>query len=490
MWQWVVAGLMVIAAPTDQAPEPRVFRIELESQKAFLRSTAHEKIVSSSVGEGKTFMLCLDGYLKCSQIPGLHAALTRLERVSMTETTVATLRDEIADPELWHWGWRASESKLVFPNGSELAVFGWLDPGRMLSAKFGWCGVDQAEQLARTHFATMKTRMRQRIVFPAGVEPFPPQIAMVCNPGPPTHWINKRYSISTQGAGVRHVEVSPGVHQNFEVILSRPGSAVIYNGADYYAGLETLKGTVEYDRLVGGLWASAEGAVFPMWDGSHVVDRPEGWATWGGYPPPTWERYRGFDGGIRNPFACLTWAKSPEGVYYRYRERYMTGRVPEEHAADILADEKLELETLRANCPADQAQALRPYLAQLNIADSLYDPAWAEGAASLQRHGVWCRPGKNDINGGIAIVCALLNQRRLLWVRGALVEQDPTLKARELPTCSEEEMPGYVRRKPSEAVNAGDEQNELPVDRDNHGIKTLTYVFLTTVSLRDVGVFG
>lgn len=488
MWGRVVGAVGLVAAGavmTDaSAAAVREITLSIPAHVEFFDSNARETALSSSTGEGKTFVLCLDAYRRCWEVAGLHAALTRLERASMTETTLKTLKEKVADPAHVAQCWHEKESALAFPNGSRISVFGWLDEGRPLSAEYGYIGVDQAEQLSEKHLTAMATRAR-RGGFVLKRPDWPPLIKMVFNPEDPEHWANRRYQFATLG---NHVERNERGDEMKRVIIIPPRANIAFNGPEYYELLETYKGTVWYDRLVLGLWTRAAGSPFPMWDGSHVVDAPAAWSAWGGYPPPDWPRMRGIDFGYRNPFACLTWAESPDGERYLYRQRYRSGRTVEQHAADIVADEARELTALRASATTEQARDLAPYLETLNVTVSYADPADPEGIATLNAHGVWCAAGKNDIEAGVRHVVRLLNERRILVVRGSLVEPDRNLEVVGKPTCLEQEMPRQRYQERSATAQPNDTRRELLVDADNHAYKTLHYLWLTVDTTDSMGV--
>jgi phage terminase large subunit len=54
---------------------------------------------------------------------------------------------------------------------------------------------------------------------------------------------------------------------------------------------------------------------------------------------------------------------------------------------------------------------------------------------------------------------------RIFLMCDSLVARDPNLAERKLPTCTEEEIEGYV----------WDERKDLPVAKDNHGCDSMRY---------------
>lgn len=492
----------VAVAMTVSAHEPRVFCPE-GAQVPYLRSSAPIRVWSSRVGRGKTFGGCLSEHAKCLALPGMVSAVTRLERVSMENTTLVTLRDEIVGPELWAYGWSESKSVLTYPRvrcsdgvvrQSRMHVFGWNDPGRSLSANFGSIMVDQAEQLERRHYTVAQTRLRQNdpwINAEAERQGLAArQLSLICNPEDDEHWIAKEFN-PDGGRGVRYDAEG---RVAFEVFLSEFNDNAAHLPPDYHARLESLKGTVWYDRLVLGKWARAEGSVFTMWDPArHVVEAPWQWREWDGYPPPTWPRYRGIDFGYRNPFVCLWLAQSPDGALYVYRQYGVSERLVEDHARRILELESRELHALRQSpylhSSHEGAADMAPYLDNLNLRGSYADHD-AEDAATLARYGVRTSPARKDIDGCVQAIATALNRGTLYVVRGSVVERDEFAERDQRPDSLEREMSALKWARPIESRNPKDDAKERIEDRNNHRVDALGYVLYTLNATRRPAVIG
>lgn len=479
-------SLILVAAMSSAAYEPIRLEPGSYAQERLLCSTARTVVWSSLVGAGKSYGLCMDAHVWCSSIPGAHAALTRVERASMESTTLVALW-KIVSAEQKAWGWREQKSVLHYPNGSMLHVFGWLDPGSHLGAEFSWMGVDQAEQLSEQQVAFLTTRLRQtRDRY--GRE-LPRKLVYVMNPEGPDHWAYTRFRPDD---GMRVARDQAG--NEFEVILSREEDNLANLPSDYRQDLESLKGTVWYDRLVRGRWVAAAGAIFgAVYNPAiHVVPAPPEWERWGWLPPPTWPRHRALDFGINNPSTCLWAATSPDGVDYVYRQWGRTGHIPSAVGAEVLRLEADELATLRAHVrDADEGRDLWPYLRELNLESSWSDHelGWR---GELEKAGVWTSPAQKDIHQCIqAIVRGLQNGPngpRLRIVRGSLLERDPALSLSRVPIGLEEEIPRYRFRewKPGMA----DDRKDMPVDQNNHWIDALGYLLNSRGQQMRIGYVG
>lgn len=214
--------------------------------------------------------------------------------------------------------------------------------------------------------------------------------------------------------------------------------------------LATYKGLWREQELE-GKFVSFEGLVYPIFDPEvHVISaqdvKIEGW----------WPRYRVIDFGYTNPLVCQWWAKSPDNIYYMYREIYMTKRTVREHA-----------------------QAINHYSEGEHIVATICDHD-AEDRATLHENGIDTMPAIKDISPGLQSVYRALEldergKSRLYFIRDALVEEDPMLKAAEHPLSTIEEFPRFSWPEDKE----GKASKEIPVDLFNHGMDCVRYLWMT-----------
>jgi hypothetical protein len=217
-----------------------------------------------------------------------------------------------------------------------------------------------------------------------------------------------------------------------------------HNPSDYIETLASLTGVLG-KRLRDGQWVQAEGAVYDTFsDAVHVI---EPFAI-----PSDWRRFRVVDFGFSNPFVCQWWAVDPDGRMYLYREIYMTQRTVKVHSGqikDLSRDETVET----------------------TIAD--HD---AEDRATMLENGIVTIAAKKDISPGIQAVQERLKMQadgkpRLFLFRTALVEEDQRLVNAKRPTCTIQEIPGYVWPKTAD----GRPVKEAPVKENDHGCDALRY---------------
>lgn len=444
-----------------------------EAQGQALRALEPEVCYSGRRFAGKSWVACGKALLYGCAYPGARVAICREERASMESTTLLTLRSEIVPAEIWATCWREGKSTLYLPNGSEIAVFGLDRPGRALGARYGLAVVDQAEQIDYNQFTVINSCVMQ-VGMPWH------QTLLLFNPDSPEHWAFKRYQPDA-GDGTRTDESGRTFAR---VIHVQPDDLMDLLSDESRSRLDSMDGVWKL-RYRLGIWAAFEGSIYgDLWATAlHVVDAPPEWDAWGGLPPPTWPRYRAIDFGMQNPFVCQWWAESPDGVFWRYREIYHTGRITEDHGRQMAALEEAELEALReAGARNGLGADLRDYLGSLYVRLGVSDPARPDLRTTLERQGLATIPAQNDVLAGIETVRTYLRNGlygpRIRFIRGALVERDPALVAAKLPTCTEEEFPGYRWQKNrSSATEAG--PRDLPIKENDHGCDAARYLFHT-----------
>jgi len=468
----LLLGLAATPVPSSEAVALKL-QPQTNAQQVALSSTEPELCYSGRRFGGKSWIGCAKALLYAAKYPGARVALSREERASMEGTTLLTLRAEIVPAVLWADWWKESKSTLYLPNGSEIMAFGLDRPGRALGARYGLAVVDQAEQLDYNQFQIINSCVMQ-----VGM-PFH-QSMLLFNPDSPDHWAFRRYK-PDDGDGLRRDESGRTFAR---VVHVMPDDLMEFLSENSRARLDNMDGVWRL-RYRLGMWAAFEGSVYgDLWlPGLHMVDRPLEWERWGGYPPPTWARYRAIDFGLQNPFVCQWWAQSPDGIFYRYREVYHTGRITEDHARQINQCEADELAELRKRGESDYT--LAPYLDGLNVTFGVSDPARPDLRETLYRAGIGTQPADNDVLAGIEAVRAMLKNGpagpRIRFVKGALVETDASLVQSKLPTCTEEEVGGYRWQK-NRATGSEAGPRDLPIKENDHGLDAMRYLFKTMTS--------
>jgi len=386
-------------------------------------------LLTGSAGGGKSRLAGekLHGY--CLRYPGTMALMMRKTRESMTNSTVLFMERTVIvnDRSVRHY---VSKRRFEYANGSILAYGGMKDEEQREQVRsigpegrvdIVW--MEEATGFTEDDFGEVLARMR------GAAAPWR-QIILSTNPDAPTHWINQRLILG----GEADTYYSSAEDNS-------------YNPPGYAEMLARLTGILAL-RLVKGLWVQAEGAVYDQFDSRvHVIDP---------FPiPDDWRRICAVDFGFTNPFTCQWWAVDSDSRMYLYREIYMTQRLVEDHARDIV--ELSDGEHIGATvCDHD-----------------------AEGRATLERHGVPTVPARKAVSVGIQKVQARLRQAgdgrpRLFIMREALVETDRRLEVVHLPACTMQEFPAYVWPKAKD----GQTIKEQPTKEHDHGMDAMRYAVM------------
>lgn len=412
----------------------------LPGQRRFMESTAPELLYSGAFGAGKSRVLCEKALFLCLRYPGNFGGIFRKTRKSLTHTTLRSFLKDVCPPEyiVKH---HKQDDIITLVNGSQIIFGGLDDPDKWGSLEMGFCGIDEVIELEEDDYMMLLGRLRLTKLAGGGRLPIR-QIFSATNPSTPGHWVYKRFYVDGEG----------------EVVES---SALenIHNPPDYLERLKKFKGRYR-ERYVEGKWVGFEGLVYDCWDPrQHIIP----WRRL----PKSWPRVRSIDFGYSNPFVCQWWAIGPDDTWYRYREIYMSGRLVTEHAKQIAKLSEGE-----------------------NIVATYADHD-AEDRATLEAEGIKTQPADKEISPGIQDVYKLMMPRpsgkpRLFFMRDSLVELDSSLAENKKPTCTEEEIPGYVWAKP-----VGDKNpKEEPVKRDDHGLDAMRYAIHSHLNRGGGGIIG
>jgi PBSX family phage terminase large subunit len=410
---------------------------------------APEVLLSGPAGTGKSRAALEKLHAMMLANPGARGLIVRKTLVSLGSTGLVTWREKVAAESIaaghvrWFGGSQQEAAAYRYSNGSTVVVGGLDKPQKVMSSEYDVIFVQEAIELTVDDWEALTTRLRNgRISFQ--------QLLADCNPSTPTHWLKQRADRGdTLMLHSRH-EDNP--------VLFREDGTLTEVGADYIGKLDRLTG-VRHARLRHGKWVAAEGLIYEAWDPAvHLVDRFK--------IPDEWSRWWSIDFGFTNPTVIQCWAEDPDGRLYLYREIYRTRTLVEDHAKHIL----------RLVAPGGRWVEPRP---RAVICD--HD---AEDRATLERHlGLSTKAASKTVSDGIQAVQARLRpagdgKPRLFVLRDSLVERDPELEDAKRPTCTAEEIVGYVWDQ-----SPGKPPKETPVKENDHGMDALRYM----VAQRDLG---
>ncbi len=441
----------------DLTPEHRPYE-PFGSAREAMKAKEPEVCLSGAAGTGKSRAVLEKLHLLAERCPGMRGLIVRKTRASLTESALVTFEQLVLPanhPVLASDCSRRMRQSYHYPNGSEIAVCGMDNPGKIHSSEWDIIYCQESIEITEEDWEVLTVRNRNLTGTPA--TPYR-QVIGDTNPGAPTHWLKKR-----QGTGkLRMIECR---HEDNPMLWDRKAKAWTPAGDEYLAKLDNLTGA-RRDRLRFGKWVSAEGLVYEDWNAAvHIIDR---------FPVPiSWPRYWSIDFGFTNPFTWQLWAMDGDGRLYLLRQIYFTQRPVEDHAKRII-----ELAREEMNLPPDFP------LAKVLPRAIIADPEDANGRATLERYlQMRVQPARkvNGFTDGIQAVASRLRpagdgKPRLFIMRDSLDQKDPKLGHK--PCCLEEEMDSYIWQ-PQPAMSRAEKNiPDRPIDKDNHGEDALRYLCL------------
>lgn len=426
-----------------------------------------EVLMSGPAGTGKS-RACLEKvHAMCLKNPGLKALAVRKTGKSLASTGLVTYREHVAPESLaaghvkWFGGSQQEPASYKYANGSRLVVGGMDDPTKIMSAEYDIAYAQEATELTVGDWEAIITRLRNgKISFQ--------QLLADCNPSMPRHWLNQRCERrQTVMLHCRHQD-NPRLWQNGQWTPE---------GEEYIKKLKALTG-VRYQRLYLGLWVAAEGLIYEHWDPDvHVIPRFD--------IPAEWTRWWSVDFGYTNPFVLQCWAEDPDGRLYLYREIYKTRTLVEDHAKTILRAVRKCVTCCKQrkgthDCHSCDRCVLEWTEPRPRAVICDHD---AEDRATLERHlGLSTSPADKRVKVGIEAVQVRTRpagdgKPRIFLLADSLLEKDTALEEAKKPTCTAEEVPGYVWDRGTAAAQAAEKPpKEAPLKENDHGCDAKRYV--------------
>jgi phage terminase large subunit len=258
-----------------------------------------ELIIVGPSETGKTLAACWKLHTMMTKYAGAQAAIVRKSYKSMPGSVLQTFAKVIQDAPVEVYGGTRPE-QYIYPNGSIIWVGGMDNPDKVLSSERDVIYVNQAEELSEAEWETLTTRVTGR----AGNMPYS-QLFGDCNPAGSQHWIRRR-------AKEGKLKLFYSKHQDNPTLYTDDGKLTV-RGTRTMQTLQALSG-VRYKRLFLGEWATAEGAVYEMFNhNDHVKQRdPREFKSFG----------MAIDEGYTNPAVILFIGTDTDGRLHIFREFY------------------------------------------------------------------------------------------------------------------------------------------------------------------------
>lgn len=407
-----------------------------------------EVLFAGPAGTGKS-RACLEKlHMMALLNPGMRGLICRKTLASLGSTALVTFEQHVAKEHLanneikWFGGSPKEAACYRYKNGSTITVGGMDKAMKIMSSEYDIVYVQEATELTELDWESITTRLRNgKVSFQ--------QLMADANPDVPTHWLKVRCDLGK-------TKMIRSRHEDNPVLFDQRTMQLTTQGRAYMGKLDALSG-VRYQRLRKGIWCAAEGLVYEEWDPTvHLHKRIL-------KPPISWTRYITVDFGYTNPMVVQFWAEDEDGRLYLYKELYQTKITVDEMAPKILEGMNLKYEPRPRQIICDHD---------------------AEGRAVLERElGMSTKAAKKSVEDGIQAVKKRFKiseadgRPRIYLCENALIERDKALADVKKPTCSLEEVVGYIwDRGTVQAQNNGKPPKEHPVKEDDHGMDAMRYM--------------
>lgn len=197
-------------------------------------------------------------------LPPVRGLVLRKTRASLTHSWLVTWEDKILPPgsPLREGPGRENRVSYVVPGkGSELVTGGMDQIERLRSTEFDFIFINEAIETTESDVSELERALR------GGQMPWPEQIILDTNPGPPTHWLN----VAANNGKLRRIRTTHRDNPEYWDELRNDWTPL---GRRYVLGkLAKLPGVLR-DRMYLGLWKAAEGQVLGNFDPAiHLISR-------------------------------------------------------------------------------------------------------------------------------------------------------------------------------------------------------------------------
>lgn len=260
-------------------------------------------LLTGSAGGGKSRLAAEKVHGYCKKYPGATWLILRKAREWAGRSIVSFFAQTVVgnDPDV---RFNKSEGTFYYSNGSVVYSGGMMDEQQREAVRsIGGAGgldgawMEEGTAFTRQDFEELRARMRHKAADWR-------QIIITTNPAGSSHWIVRDLIKGGQARVYRS-----GATDN------------PYNPPDYIDSLAQLTGVL-HKRLVEGIWATAEGAVYDMFDHSvHVKARPL-----------TDFQYFGLamDEGYTNPAVILLIGIDGDSRWHVFKEFYERGKLQDD----------------------------------------------------------------------------------------------------------------------------------------------------------------
>jgi phage terminase large subunit len=253
----------------------------------------------------------------------------------------------------------------------------------------------------------------------------------------PQHWLKLRCAAGR----TTYLEAT---HQDNALLFNRVNGEfkITEHGRAVLARLSDVTG-VRRNRNVQGIWAAAEGLIYPapLMIKNYI-------------PPNDWGRIWVFDFGYTAPLSWVNWIREPDGRDVAYQEVYRTHRHIEDHLEVILNA------TTRAGQPRPEAIICDHDAKDRDKIEKILSKEWGIPVKTIA--------ATKGVKQGITVTQKRFKMLDIAIMYDTMIEdRDPVLVELEKPTRGVDELAYYIW---------ADEGQDAPNKRDDHFCDNVRYM--------------
>jgi len=453
----------------------------------FLRSRKKIQVIGGGFGNGKTAAACVKALSLIKQYPGCNGLIAM--------ATYSALNDTIRE-EFYKWApnsaverWPTiADNTLRFKNGSVVNFRYLKQKGKstadgqtvsnLLSATYDWAIVDQIENPEITHkdFLDLLGRLRGSTQRKAVDDTMPvtgPRWLML-TANPSFNWVYHKLIKPWEhykATGELHPDliVDPETGEPMIEVFEAPTYENSHNlEPDFIKGLEAAYTGQFRERYLMGKWAAFEGLVYPDFDPSfHMVPQQlmMSYLIQAHQQGNRFESIEAFDFGLASPSCYLIGFIDDVGRIF-----WIDGFYKREMRLSEIGN---NINHLRAKYfplmrPSEEVIA-DPDIFKRKIVNNAGYGATTIKDILLDDHSIFCRPGQNDVHGGIAKVAEYLTIKDFPHFLDPSVP-GPIMSFSNHLAFVADEFGSYFWK-----TGQGLERIDLPIDRNDHAMDTIKY---------------
>jgi len=303
-------------AETEESPQRKENskdNIELgvyPKQREFIESRTLYTAYGGARGGGKTHALRVGAFSGALKYPGIKILIIRRTYNELRENHIEPMVKMVPQQLATYNG---SIYLMRFENGSTIKFGHYNGDASELEyqgQEYDWIFMDEATQFTEHQFRILGGCLR-------GVNNIPKHFYLTCNPGGIGHaWVKRLFIKREFKTNCENPEENENPKDyKFIKALVEDNKLLVQSSPQYLQMLSNLPEKMRAAHRYGD-WDALSGAYFEEFSAAKHVIKP--------FPiPKAWRRYRAFDYGVRDMFACLWIAVDPDGRCYVYREYCM-----------------------------------------------------------------------------------------------------------------------------------------------------------------------